>query len=66
MFAKVKSHIKMFFHVHIREMGNMELKIVQNNDSILKTLPIANVDSRHFFHKLNFNPIDSSMILIFK
>ena len=56
----------MLFHVHIRELGNMELKIVQNNESILKTLPIANTDSRDFFHNLNFNPIDSNMILIFK
>ena len=33
----------MLFHVHIRELGNMELKIVRNNDSILKTFPIANM-----------------------
>ena len=56
----------MLFHVHIPELGKMELKIVQNNESILKTLPIANMDNLDFIHKLNFNPIDSNMILIFK
>ena len=44
----------------------MELKIIQSKDSIRKTLPITNMDSQDFFHKLNFNPIDSNMILIFK
>ena len=50
----------MLFHVYIRELGNMELKIVRNNDSILKTLPIANMGSRDFSHKLNLNSIVSS------
>ena len=63
---KLKTTIKFLFHVHIRELGNMELKIIQSKDSIRKTLPITNMDSQDFFHKLNFNPIDSNMILIFK
>ena len=46
----------------------MKLKVLRHQDSILRVLPITNMEgkSRDFLDKPNSNPNDFNMILIFK